>query len=567
MKNFLICIVSALSISGFAQNYVDNKPMKDVVSGKVGQVYTGQVTEVPIISWGGDIATIHANGDAVMTKKGSIFNQLGLNIRLIRQDVFSKQVEDYMAGKTPYLRGTVGMITQAADVLNSNEKTKPVVIYQMTWSNGGDAFVVKDNIKSASDLKGKTIAIQAYGPHTDYLIRILKDSGLSLKDVNIKWTRDLTGTDQTPMEAFYESNVDAAFVIIPDALALTSGGNIGTGSEASVKGAKILMSTKTANRVIADIYAVRSDYLKTNRADVEKFVRGLMLGQEALEKLVANKTKKSQDYRKMIKGAALALLDSEAAVADAEGMYIDAEFVGFDGNVKFLNNAQYPRNLNRLNTEAKTGLSQLGLASKGASVKGIDWDFGFLKAGLSNIGKAESPKFDSDKVAEVVTRKQQQGSLEDGELFSFEVFFQPNQSNFSASLYEDSFKRVIDLASTYGGAVITVEGHSDPMGYLRKKKANVPQVVLGQTKQSARNLSLSRAQAVRDSIIEFAKKDGLSLDPSQFATIGHGIAMPNTGVCGTDPCAPKNESEWRSNMRVVFRIIQVEAEADVFAPL
>ncbi|NVJ58994.1 MAG: ABC transporter substrate-binding protein [Gammaproteobacteria bacterium] len=567
MKNLIIGILSTISISVFAQNYVDNKPMQDVVSGKVGQVYTGQVTEVPIISWGGDIATIHANGDAVITKKGSIFDQLGLNVRLIRQDVFSKQVEDYLAGKSPYLRGTVGMITQAADLLNKNAKTKPVVIYQMTWSNGGDAFVVKDNIKSAADLKGKTIAIQAYGPHTDYLIRILKDSGLSLNDVKIKWTRDLTGTDSTPMEAFYEGNVDAAFVIIPDALALTSGGNIGTGSEASVKGAKILMSTKTANRVIADIYAVRADYLKTNRADVEKFVRGLMLGQEALDKLVASKNKQSDDYRKMIKGAALALLDSESAVADAEGMYADAEFVGFDGNVKFLNNAQYPRNLDKLNAEAKSGLSQLGLASKSASVVGVDWDFGFLKAGLTNIGKAEAPKFDSDKVAEVVTRKQQQGSLDDGELFSFEVFFQPNQSNFSASLYEDSFKRVIDLASTYGGAVITVEGHSDPMGYLRKKKANVPEVVLGQTKQSARNLSLSRAQAVRDSIIEFAKKDGLSLDASQFATIGHGIAMPNTGVCGADPCAPKNETEWRSNMRVVFRIIQVEAEADVFAPL
>ena len=52
-------------------------------------------------------------------------------------------------------------------------------------------------------------------------------------------------------------------VIVPDALALTSNGTVGTGSEASVRGAKILLSTKTANRIIADVYAVRSDYFRS----------------------------------------------------------------------------------------------------------------------------------------------------------------------------------------------------------------------------------------------------------------------------------------------------------------
>lgn len=57
------------------------------------------------------------------------------------------------------------------------------------------------------------------------------------------------------------------------------------------------------------------------------------------------------------------------------------------------------------------------------------------------------------------------------------------------------------------------------------------------------------------------------MDTAQFASIGHGIAQPSTGVCGSDPCAPKTKDEWRSNMRVEFRIIQVEAESEVFMPL
>ena len=81
-----------------------------------------------------------------------------------------------------------------------------------------------------------------------------------------------------------------------------------------------------------------------------------------------------------------------------------------------------------------------------------------------------------------------------------------------------------NLAATYGGAVITVEGHSDPLGYLQAKKDGASPVVLGRTQQSAKNLSVSRAIGVRDSVIAFAKAQGIGLDPSQFAVVGHGIA-------------------------------------------
>ncbi|MEO7397149.1 MAG: nitrate ABC transporter substrate-binding protein, partial [Ilumatobacteraceae bacterium] len=71
----------------------------------------------------------------------------------------------------------------------------------------------------------------------------------------------------------------------------------------------------------------------------------------------------------------------------------------------------------------------------------------------------------------------------------------------------------------------------------------------------------------RDSIIGYARDKSITLDESQFAVVGHGIAKPKNGTCGEDPCAPKSEREWRDNLRVEFRIIQVEAESSVFKPL
>ena len=549
-----------------AVQFTQSPPLTQVVTAPVGPVAAGPV-QVPIITWGGDIATIYANGNAKSTVRTSVFGKLGLNLNLVREDVFAKQVGSYLSGRSPYLRGTLGMINMAAEVASKDPRTKPVIVYQLTWSSGGDALVVKGNVKSTKELKGKSVAVQAYGPHVDYLAKVLADAGLSMKDINIKWVADITGGANSPAAALREGGVDAAMVIIPDALALSSNGTVGTGAEDSVKGARILLSTKTANRIIADVYAVRSDYLQANRAAVESFVSGLLQGHEALRQLVANKATRAAEYKQTLTSAAQILLDSPQAVGDAEGMYADADFAGMTGNQAFFAKATNPRGFAPLNKEISAAFGAIGLVSQAAALDHAKWDYGRLGGGTSPAPVAEVQRFDSEKVATIVQRKQQQGRLGEGELFSFEVQFQPNQDKFSPDLYSDAFKRVAGLAATYGGAVITVEGHSDPMAYLRARKEGASPVVLSRTQQSAKNLSLSRAAAVRDSIVTYAKSQGTSIDPSQFAVVGHGIAQPKSGICSGEPCAPKDEQAWKSNMRVEFRIIQIEAEASAFKPL
>lgn len=544
-----------------APKYVDNTALAKVLSNvKPGSVDAKAPLQLPVITWGGDIATILANGGKSRTAGSSIFGQLGLDYRIEREDVFANQVRNYLEGKTPFLRGTMGMLSMAADVLNKDPATRPVIIYQMTWSTGGDALVAKSGISSAADLRGKTIALQAYGPHVDYMTKILGDAGLSVNDVKLKWLPDLAGTENSPMFALQESDVDAAFVIVPDAMVLTSGGTVGTGAEDSVRGAKILLSTRTASRIIADVYAVRHDYYESHKSEIEKLVQGLISAQKELKTRMRGAMTGAAD-RELLASAGQILLDSKQAVADVKGLYADCEFVGAGGNEDFFNNSNYPRSMEILSAEIQSSFIDLGLIAKkhAFTTTGISYGKGGAGAGTN--------RFDQEKVAGVIAKKRQQGTLGEGELFSFEIFFEPNQNEFSADLYEDSFKKVLDYAATYGGALITVEGHSDPLGYLRQKSKGATELLLGRIKQSAKNLSLTRTIAVRDSLIDYSRSSGIELDQSQFAVIGHGIAKPKSGSCGDDPCAPKTEKEWRDNMRVQFRIIQVEAESSVFSPL
>ncbi len=566
MKNVFMAVIllAAMIAAGGASaapKQVQLKPIGDLVKTQVKSCEDRSAVNLPIITWGGDIATIYANGNQVDTKQGSVFADKGLAFKIFREDVFPRQVEKYLSCETPYLRGTLGMINMAAEAANRDGRTKPVVIYQLTYSAGGDALVVKGNIKKPEQLKGKTMSLQAYGPHLEYLDRILASAGLTLKDIRIRWTKDLTGTEETPVAALREADVDAAMVITPDALALTSGGNTGTGAENSIKGARILLSTKTADHVIADVYAVRADYYANHKEEVTNFVHGLLLGEEAVAKLFKNK---GAGYTETLKASAQILLDSAEATADTEGLYADCRYAGWKGNVKFFGDRNNPRNFERTTADIQKGFLALGAMKGRESIGQAQWDFNRFKTGLANTGGVEAPRFDAGKVTKAVTKRQQS---DEGVLFSFEIYFKPNQNTFPVEGYKDEFQKVIEYATTYGGAVITVEGHSDPLEYLKKKKAGTPDLILRQIKQSAKNLSLSRANQVRQNIIDYSKSKGILLDESQFAVLGHGIMSPRGGMCGDDPCAPKSESEWLSNMRVVFKILQVEGEAVQFEAL
>jgi len=563
----LLMAVTAGVHAAAAPQYIEAPPLSQVVKTPVGNVSVSGSVNVPVITWGGDIATVLCNGNAKTTQKGSVCDKEGLRLQLFREDDFKKQVEMYISGQTPYLRGTLAMINMALEVASKDPRTVPVVVYQHTWSAGGDAFAVKDNIKTAKDLKGKTIVLQAYGPHVDYLTKILSDAGLSIKDVKIKWVRDLTGTDNTPAAALHaDKSVDAAFVIIPDALALTSGGKVGTGAEDSVRGAKILLSTKTADHIIADVYVVRSDFFKSNKKDVERFAHALLLSEEALGNLVKNKSSQAALYKATFTAGAEILMGSKQAYADTEGMYGDAHFAGYRGNVSFFGDEKYPRNFQKLTNEIQTAFVSIGLLSKKVALEHAKWDYNALKAGLANVSGVVAPKFDTAEVAKVIEKRAQQKGPIEGDLgLGFPVYFKPQQSDFSFSEYKDRFDVIIERAATYGGAMMVLDGNVDPQEYWIQKERGAPVLVLNAIKQNAKNTSLKRAEAVKKTLIKYAEKRGVKLNDTQFIIISSGIEKPSSGrICGDVGCRPKSEEEFYNNMRVEFKVMSVEAESTGF---
>ncbi len=565
-----------LATSAQAVDYIAAKPLTEVIKTPVAACGNfSRELPAPVIQWGPDAGFLVANGNAKRTAPGSIFAGKKLDVSLYRQDDFVQQLKDYMSCKTPFLRGTADMVAVASELLARDPRTVPVPITQLSWSHRGDAIVVKEGIKTPKDLCGKTIAVQYPGPHMYFITKVLTDAGCKLKDVKFKWVKDLESQsdpkNNSPALAFKtDPSVDAAAVIIPDALALTSNGTVGTGSEDSVRGAHILLTSADASTVIADLYWVRRDYYDAHKADVVAFTNGFMQGAEKFRDLMKSK---GSGYKEAIAAAADLTLGSATSADVFADLYSGAMVVGYAGNIKFFNDARNPRSFEKLIGEMQPALMSIGLLNKIVPIPHADWDWKALSAGLSDTKGVEVPRFVPEAVQkEVETRAKQ--ATEDGVLFKFEVYFEPEQNNFPAEQYRDAFKRAITLATTYGGALMSIEGHSDPTEYLRLKKGGVSPLVLTQSRQATLNLSYSRSNAVKDSLVAYAKQNGVTLDASQFGIVGLGVSQPNTPKCTRDAtgdiektCYPATEQEWNATRRVVFKIIRIQAESSAFKPL
>lgn len=598
----ILSAVLALCVSTAQAQQTFEQLIGDV---KVGDVAATGPTQVPFITWGGDVSTFVANGGLTTTPQ-TIYGKAGLNLKLVPGDDFPAQVKDYLSGKSPYLRGTYHMVALASEVMNKDPRTRPVMVLQLTWSLG-DHIVSREGVRTLNDLKGKKICLQQGGPHIGLIDDSLKAAGLKWSDITVVWAKDLTATDTSPAAMFRkDASIDACCVISPDMIGLTSGLTaVGSGGEGTVKGAHVVNSTASMSRSIADVYVVRSDYFTANHDKVEKFVVGYHRATEDLMKAKdAYKDGRGQSPPYV---AALKLAQSIYGTTvlptieeDAHGLVSDANFVRIPGNEIFFND---PNNLTGFASRQTATLdlaAQLGYIKTKLGFVKPDWDF---KKISEQVGVAYvAPKYAQGRIKAEVTDFAT--DLDDQTILSFEIKFEPEQTTFPVETYAADFKRFCDASATFANAAIVIEGHSDPTlalshffwaakakglitgtapnlkfrgqsldladtgavitaiqneslsGQKRKNSKGETEEVPDPktTVAAALTLSKARSESVKTAIQKFAESSGFMIDMSQAIPLGVGIASPVIP-------RPKDLKQAAQNMRVVFRVIRVKAEA------
>ena len=342
-----------------------------------------------------------------------------------------------------------------------------------------------------------------------------------------------------------------------------------------------------------------SDFFDANRDYVEKVAAGYLKGTAELveAKRRYEETGRDEQYLAMLK-MAQDILGADVLPTlevDAHGLVSDAAFVGLPGNEVFFGDTAGPAGFDAKLESGLALAAALGYAETPAGFFEADFDYPRLAevAGLTYAEPERGGRFVGEALESFPDEQ-----LDDNTLLAFTVGFEPNQTEFPASVYGPEFQRAIETANRFGNAVVAVRGHADPTltlvhlvraglakGILEKRdrggetvyfydgrpldlEATREVVALiergafegggehqpAQTMQAARNLSKARAEAVRRAIVTFAEEQGLPLDASQIQAAGVGVREPLVAK-------PTNVREARENMRVEFRLVKVDAEA------
>ena len=245
----------------------------------------------------------------------------------------------FAAGEVHTLWGTVDMMTLVRSRTQSRLAHRaPNVLQQVDWSSGGDGIVVRNTIKSVSDLKGKTITLAQNSPSEYYLTSLLLSAGMKPSDVKVKYT----ATAFEAAAAFVaDKSVDGCVSWAPDIYKIPE----------RVAGTRILSSTADANKLIADVYAFRADFARDHPEIVEGLIAGIFEGMDMVKEKPEEPAKWMADAFGM-------------KPAEVMGMRNDSHPTNFAENIQFFLNASNPTNFERTWKNAATSTANWGESTR-----------------------------------------------------------------------------------------------------------------------------------------------------------------------------------------------------------
>lgn len=437
--------------------------------------------------WAGWAPIFYANGGTDPNPNSLFARKYGFKVAIKIIDSPAASINAFASGDVHVTAWTLDMIPLFFEQLKADSRALPRAFLQVDWSNGGDGLVVRDNINSVADLRGKKVALAQHSPSHYLLLNLLINAGLQPSDVDFRFTEDA-------FQAAAAFNADRSLAgcvsWAPDIYNLSE-----------VKGNKLLVSTATANKLIADVMFGRADFVRDNPKIIDGLVRGFF---DAVEDL------KQEPNRR--RAAELMAKAYGLSTDEALGMLADAHSTNYAENREFFLNQNNPTNFERYWETASTLYLKLGSISSAVRFDQV-MDFSFIKA-LENVQPYASSRDEytitftpkgvgaiQAEASEILTNVQR-------------IHFYPNSAdlfrkNDQGQLYDPNVNKIIEevgrLVGQFGMARVVIEGHTDA-----SMKGSVPF-------EAVRDLSMRRANAVKEELVKRFK-----LQPNQFSVDGVG---------------------------------------------
>jgi NitT/TauT family transport system substrate-binding protein len=480
--------------------------------------------------WAGWGPIIFANdgfkaGKVWKTPDGAEFK---LDLVLIDNPVAMRDA--YAAGEVHIGWGTLDMVPLFLEGLVDksgkprDSRVMPRIFQQIDWSNGGDGIVVRENIKTVADLRGKKIVLAQNSPSHYFALNMLVAGGVQPSEVNMVFTDDAF---QAAAAFNREKDLAGCVSWAPDIYNLSE----------KVKGNRMLVTTAQANKLIADIWFARADFASDNPGIIEALVRGIF---DAMIEL------KNEAARKKL--AEMMAAGYSIPATDALGMLGDAHNTNWAENYQFFLNQNNPTNFEAVWSQAY----YLYRSIRSITHQPVPFDQVMDYSVIQKLGKDEKYASQKDEYKIQLAPRtvgEVRGAEQEILTNTVVIRFFPNSWDLYKKvtkevdgktveeLYDPNvdliLKEVASLSGRFGAARIIIEGHTDS-----SMRGQVPASLV-------KELSLNRANAVKEALLRKYQV----LDPNRFNVDGLGWDRP------ADSNDPDNHGK---NRRVEIKVFSAE---------
>lgn len=492
------------------------KPTKD---GKL-------IVQFPINVWPGWAPIIVANNGLAANEGSVFFKKYGFYVQLSIVDDPVKARDLFASGQSHILWGTLDMMALFAPELCKDSRTVPVICQQIDWSAGGDGIVSRGDIRNINDFRMKNAhrrkVVLAQNSPSHYLVMsLLLDAGIDPAQVDFRWAGDAPAA----AKIFVQDNSFEAFVgWSPDIYNVSD----------KLAGTRLVVTTGSANHLIADVWAVRNDFYRDHQDIVANLMRGIFEGMDMVRKNVAGAATIMAKAYNLPEDDCKSMIGKDGGVAEG-----DAHLTNYRENSNFFLDPLNPANFEIVWNRASTIYKSLGA---------ID-----APVPAAKVKEARILARMAEEYKEV--RDLSQATFKPGAMFktaeadpneiltkSVIITFEPNKAVLNAQ-YDPTIPKVMEeigkLAGSFGNAYIVIEGNTDA-----SRKGVVPADLV-------RQLSYDRADAVRKAILEKHP----SFDPNKFKVVGNGWDNPVPGM--NDASNPEHN---KHNRRVEVKVFPLEKE-------
>jgi NitT/TauT family transport system substrate-binding protein len=445
----------------------------------------GRPLRVGVVTWPGYAGGLVANGGFKPNRECIYWKGHKLLVEfLLMEDVDARSKAFARGGPdgVDIVWSTVDFWANELPGLNKGG-VKSRAIMQVDWSRGGDALVADRSIQRVEDLKGKKVSLALFTPSHWLLEYSLQNSSLDESEQE-KIVKGLVGKNASPdaRADFVAGKVDAAVVWEPDV------------ADALQKrpGAHVVVSTKTAANLIADIMVAREDFIKEHPDVVKAFVAGWFDGTAEANRNPEAAVKALMDNEPLYKELGAEVTREQLSTVRWADLTDNTKMFGLDGSEPLFD---------RIFSQASQSWVRRGYIP-GAVSPLVAKETRFLKElyAASEV-KPTAPKEEFKFPPRAPEAKKSAPAIFTKPV---NIYFAPGRA-----ALDDNARVVLDgialTAQTYSNAYVRVEGNTDNTGNADKNVA----------------LSKQRAQAVIDYLVA-----RYGFNRSRFIAQGNGPTRP-----------------------------------------